>query len=471
MSIKQMLRAVWARKWLVLVLFLIFASVGTAYVLLKPKTYTAEATLVVEVRPDPLMGNIATPASIATQVEIIRSEKVATRVVKMLGLEKSPNAVQQWREATDAKIPLDRYFAGLLLNGLSVEPSRGSNVILISFLSRDPVFAAAAANGFAKAALEVAIEMRVEPARQSATWFENQTKSLRVQLEEAQAKLSRFQQENGIVVTDERLDQETARLNSLEAQLVGAETERVSATAMQRTSGAEQSPDVQQSGAVQGIKAQLNVAQAKLSEISSVVGPSHPQRVQLDAQIAQLRQQLSSEMRRVSGGTYAIGRASVQKVEEVRALINEQKKKVLSMRAERDQIAVLQRDVETAQKAYEGVSQRMGLVNMESQSNQSSLRLLTEAVEALEPSIKKVVVGIIGSILGGLLVAMALAVGLEALDRKVRATDDLAGMYGIPVIGVLRPGDSKQPIYRQLAAGTNKPPPLHRPSLPMPGGH
>ena len=49
----------------------------------------------------------------------------------MLGVERSPAAVAQWREATKAKIPLERYFADVLQRGLAVEPARGSNVINI----------------------------------------------------------------------------------------------------------------------------------------------------------------------------------------------------------------------------------------------------------------------------------------------------------------------------------------------------
>ena len=50
---------------------------------------------------------------------------------------------------------------------------------------------------------------------------------LRANLEQAQAKLSKFQQIKGIVVTDERLDQENARYGTLISQLATAQAERV----------------------------------------------------------------------------------------------------------------------------------------------------------------------------------------------------------------------------------------------------
>src|SRR5947207_12946387 len=110
----------------------------------------------------------------------MKSDRVASRVVKMLGVERSPAAVQQWRESTEAKIPLERYFANLLEKGLAVEPSRGSNVINITFASPDAAFAAGAANAFAQAYMDVSVELRVEPARQSATWLDERSEERRV---------------------------------------------------------------------------------------------------------------------------------------------------------------------------------------------------------------------------------------------------------------------------------------------------
>lgn len=471
MSITQVLRIIWARKWLVLALLILVASIGTVVTLLQPKQYVADASMVVEVRADPILGalapGLATPAYMATQIEILRSDRVASRVVRMLGVERSSAAVQQWREATDAKIPLERYFAGLLQRGLTVEPSRGSNVIYVSFVNTDAAFAAAAANAFAQAYMDVSVELRVEPARQSATWLDEKTQSLRASLEQAQARLSKFQQENGIVVSDERLDQENARLNALTAQLAAAQTELVDASTRQRNTGNEMSPDVQQSPSVQALKSQLAAAETKLSEMSSVVGKNHPQRVSMDAQVAELRLQLAAEVRRVSGGSSVLSRGSAQKVSELQALFEQQKKQLLSLRSQRDQIAVLLRDVETAQRAYEGVSQRVTQLTLEGQNTQANVRLLSPAVEPVYPSRPKVMVNIMGSIAAGLLLGALAAIALELVDRRVRDPEDIMFTPGVPIIGVLRPGNSKRPIFRQLTTG--KPLAPGRPMLTGPG--
>ena len=163
--------------------------------MLLPRQYTAETSLVVEMRIDPALGALApalaAPSYMATQVEILRSERVASRAVKILGVERSAAAVAQWREATQAKIPLERYFAGVLQRGLSVEPGARRQQSSSTWASRPltRLFAQAAANAFAQAYQDVSVELRVAPARQSATFLDDQVKSLRADLEKPRPAL------------------------------------------------------------------------------------------------------------------------------------------------------------------------------------------------------------------------------------------------------------------------------------------
>jgi chain length determinant protein EpsF len=454
---------IWVRRWLALAAFVVIGLTGTVYSLLQPRVYTADALLMLDVRPDPILGNLGAAAGMATQIEVIKTEKVAARAVEIMEFAKDPGRVTQWQAATAGAVPLERYFASMLQRDLRAEALRGSNLIEISFSSANPAFAIAAVNAFGKAVSDVAVGMRVEPARESADWFGLQAGSLRADLEAAQTKLSKFQQDKGIVVGDDKVSEELSRLNGLEAQLLVAQGARLEASGRVRDAGSQMSSEVQQSATVQILKSQLSAAEVKRTEISGVLGTSHPQFLQIEAQIASLRQQLALEINRVAGGASVASRISSQKVDELRAMVDAQKRHVLSLRTQRDQIAVLQRDIDTAQQAYERASQRAGQLSLESQVSQTGIRLLNPAVEASDPSQKKLILRILASLLGGLAVGAALAIGLEMLDRRVRGLEDL--QVGIPVLGVLQPVGSKRSMFRPLLA---QPPTSRNPMLPMP---
>lgn len=463
MNLRQILLILRLRWWLVLLLFVLTIGVTLAVVMNLPKRYSSTTTILLDIKTDPLVATLAptlaTPAYIATQSEIIKSDRLATRVVKMLGLAQNPAVVGQWREETKGRIPLDTYFGEMMQRGLQVEPGKGSTVLNVTYTASDPKFASAVANTFARAYLDLSVELRVGPAREYASFFDDRLKQLRTDLEAAQAKLSAYQQKKGILVSAERLDLETTRLTSLEAALAGALAESADTTSRSRNSGLETSVDVQQSGVVQGLKSELARAETKLNEISTNYGSNHPVRIQLEAQIAELRQQIVREMRRVSGTTATVSRISGQKIAELRSMIEAQKRTVLSMRAERDEGGVLLRDVDTAQRAYDAVATRRSQLANESQSEQATARILSPAVEPLYHSFPSIPKAIAGSVILGLLLGIAAAVAWELLDRRIRSEADMHMLEGVPVLGVMSNRASKGGYVRRL-------PPAHVPPMP-----
>ena len=457
------LRILWARKWLFLTLFVPIFGIGAGYAATRPQQFAAQTSLIIEMRSDPALGALtpalAAPGYMATQLEVIRSERVASRVYGLLDLEHSTSAIALWQDSTNGKTPMARFYVAALQRGLTVEPSPGSNVLNLTFTSSDPLFSQSAANAFAQAYMDTSVELRVAPARQSAAFLDDQSKTLRATLESAQRQLSKYQQSKGIVATDERLDQENARYNALLAQLALAQAENVDSSARQRNSGTETSPDVLSSAAVGSLKAQLAAAETKLIEISAVVGKNHPTRVQLEAQIGELKQQLAAEVRRVTSSASVSDRGSAQKVAALQAMSDQQKKQLLSLRADRDQISVYVRDVETAQRSYDAVTQRLGQLTLEGQNSQANTRLLSAALEPLEPSRSKKMQDILGSLVAGLVVASLAALLLEMMDRRIHGIEDLTAIPGVPVIGILRPAGSRRPVFRRLALGNPDPPP------------
>lgn len=465
MSLRQYLRVVWARKWLVLLIFVVTATVGSVVVLNLPRLFVAEASLVVDVRPDPLLGTMVAPVDIATQIEILKSEKVATRAVQILGMDKDPKARDQWMQSTEGKkVPLERFYASLLQRGMSAEPVKLSNVVSVSFTSADSAFAAAAANAFAQAAVDTSIELKAAPALQQAAAFSERVKELRTNYEQAQSRLTKYQQEKGIIITDGQMDQENARLNQLNDQLTAAQAEL---SGQNHGGGGDSTPDVMTSASVQNLKAQISAQEAVLSGAGGNWGPNHPERLAAEAKLAGLRRQLNAEIGKVAQSSGSQQAAMARKVASLNKLLEEQKKKVLSLRFERDQASVLLKDVQTAQGAYEEASKRASEESIRSTTADSNLRILTRAVEPFSRSNKKMVVGLAVSVIGGLLLGIAVAVGLEMLDRRVRGAEDMTFMYGVPVIGVLRPEGSKQPTFRQLSLGPQDA--NNKPAMPLLG--
>jgi len=450
-------------RWILIVLCTVAATAAATFLTLRlPKVYTSQTSLLLDVKADPLvatfMPSIASPAFFATQSHIIKSDRVAAAVVHRLGLEKNPETVARWRIETGGKVPLATYFANMMQRGLSVEPAPGTNVLNLSFTAADPKFAAVVANAYAQAYIDFSVDLRVEPARNYAVWFDGQLKTLRAELEAAQTRLSEAQQAKGIISTDGKLDEEVSKLTALMAQLAATQVERADSTVRARNSGRETSPDISLSGQVQSLKTQLAKLEAEFADVKSRLGEQHPQYLALQGQVAVAKDQLAAEIRRVTTTSNAMTQVSSQKVAELTSLIESQKKRVLGLRGGRDDLEVLIKDVETAQRAYEAVANRRAQLVLESQSEQAAARILSVAVEALAP-LSKAPMHVFMGLVAGLGLGCALSVMLEFLDRRIRSTADLKMFEGVPLLAVMGGGDAPvlpraQRTVAQLGAST-----------------
>jgi polysaccharide biosynthesis transport protein len=444
MNPKQILLILKARWWLVLAVLVV--GVAGTYVVshFLPKKYTAATSLVVDVRGRDPIAAMLVPASMTTQEDIIKSDRVAQRVVTLLRLDQNPAVREQWREATGGRGRVEMWLGELLQKNLNVvPPRRDSTVLTIEYTAVDGGFAAAVANAYAQAYVDATVELRVEPAKQYARWFAEQGKSLRENLERAQARLSEFQQKKGLVAKDERLDAETAKLNELTSQLTSIQLFTVDQKSKER-SGQDTLPEVLGNSVVSGLRSDIARKEAQLKDASVNLGENHPQYKSMQFELAALRDRLANETKHVTTTYTSTRNVSSDKERELRGAIERQKQKLLELRGERDQLSMMQRDVDSAQNASDSVAARFAQTSLESQANQTNVFLLSPAIEPLEPSQPKILRYTAMAVFFSLLAGLAAAFGLELLNRRVRCIEDLGEALGFPVLAVLAPDSPRR---------------------------
>ena len=103
------------------------------------------------------------------------------------------------------------------------------------------------------------LDLRVEPAKQYSNFFDDRAKQARDDLEAAQAKLSAYQQQKGLMATDERLDVENSRLQELTTQMVALQAIANESSSRQGQMGgnANQMSEVLNNGLIASLKGDL----------------------------------------------------------------------------------------------------------------------------------------------------------------------------------------------------------------------
>jgi chain length determinant protein EpsF len=449
MTVQDLLNILVARYKVILGVWLSLVVVTLIACLLLPAEYKGSTAVVVDVKsPDPIAGimlqGMTSPGYMATQVDIINSPRVAKRVVSLLKLDESPEVREAWMSATDGKGTVEDWYASVLQRSLEVKPSRESNVIEISFFSTSPEFASAVANAFAKAYIDTNIELRVDPAKHYADWFEQQGRVMRDRLEQAKTRLSAYQQNKGIVVfSDDRLNYENSKLMELQSQLVLVEAQLAETHSKQNSVGRETLAEVMQSPVVSQLKAELARSEARLQEINGNLGVNHPQYQNQLNQINALKQQINIEISRVNTSIQTSSTVGKEKASELRAAIERHKQALLKLRADQDEVSVLQQEVDAAQRAFDAVNQRQLQSSLESESNQTNVSILTGAVPPLKKAKPRTLLSLVVAGFLGFLLGCGVALLQEFRNRRIYVAEDIYRLAGIPVLSIVPAGKGR----------------------------
>ncbi|MEO8716788.1 MAG: chain length determinant protein EpsF [Burkholderiales bacterium] len=476
MTLTQFLLALRARLGILVMIVAATVLAATAGSLLLPKSYDATASLLVDARDEQSLGNAQRMALmpqerlsyLQTQKDILGSRKVALMVVRNLGLAQQASPYLPTESTGGSTAAIEQRLVESLLKRLKVETSQ-SNVIQATYASADPVFSALVANAFAKAYIDTMLELRVEPAREAASWFDEQLKGLRANLESAQAKLTSLYQQEKIVSTDERTDVETARLAALSEEVVRAQSQTFQWTSraqqarsfIERSGSADGLPDVMDNAFIQRLKGELLRGESRLQDLATQYGPNHPQYQRQTSENDDLRRKLNAEMRKVVAGIGSSLRQSEQREAALMQAMAAQRTRMLGLKGNRNEFNVLKRDVESAERAYDTAMQRAVTSQVDSRANVTNVSVLNPAIAPGRPSSPKVGLNIALSVVVGVLLGLGMVLLLERADGRVRSFGDLEDAWNVPVLGELKPWKPRNPALGHAGAG-------HR-ALPSPG--
>jgi polysaccharide biosynthesis transport protein len=445
MTFGQFLTIVRARWAVVLTVLALTLATTIVVSLLLPKRYAAIASVMVDFKPDPvsamMFGSMTPPAVMATQVDILRSDRVAFRVARDLRLEQDARLRQQFLADAGGRGSFEQWLTTeVLAKSLDVQPSRESSVIRVSYQAADPQVAAALANAFVDAYVRTSVELRTDPARQYNTFFDIRAKEARERLEAAQTRLSAYQKDHGIIAGDERMDVETQRLNELNSQLVALQAiaaESVSRAAQAQGEQGDRLQEVISNPLIGQLKAEVSRTEARLKELDTRYGEAHPQVRETRANLSELRDRLEVETRKVTGSVRVTNTINQAREAELRAQLQRQRARVQTMKELRDEGMLLVRDVESAQREYHAIQQRATQTSLESQAQLTNVHVLSQAVPPFEPSAPRLLTNALLAVLVGALLGVCMALLLEIMDRRVRGAEDLVAALDLPVVGVM----------------------------------
>jgi len=435
-----------ARKGLIASVALVTIGAAIAAGILLPKTYTATAEVYIEYRgSDPILGRqfsaMQDESYMATQVDIIKSDDVARYVIDTTRVMDMPAVRQDVASKGEAVVR-----GGLMRavgSDLQVTPKRNSRVLDLQFSSKDPVFARDALNAVIKGYMEVNNKIHATPAKQRQEQYSGQLVALQMEVDRIQREITAYQQQEGIVDADERLDTGSRQFGDLNSRLLTIQAAQSEATTRKRSiqallaSGtrAYDIPEISRQEGVRDVKLRLIDVEGRLSEASGVLGGNHPRYRSLEgdrtALLAQLERASSSAMQSIEQEE----KRFAEQVVHLQTEIKNRQGQLLEMKKHRDVIASYQRQLASAQQIYNSAVARYDEILIQSNVTSPTIAVLQWAEKPIRHSKPNVVNNVLVSIPGGVMLGLILALFLELTYRRVRCVEDLKSSLPVPVLG------------------------------------
>lgn len=466
MSIYQVLGILYARIWVIILTFAITVSVTVAVVTILPEQYTATSTVILDVAvPDAVSGRMM-PSTlvgdhIRTQIQLIKSDRVALKVIESLNLAQSPLYLNQFAKIKNDDINFKDWIAIEILERLDAKQVSGSKILAISFTSKNARYSASVANAFTKAYIDVDLELRVDPAKRNAQWFSGQLNNLQQNLNDAQRRLTDYKQRTGIISIEESLDSETSRIADLTSRVTDAEANVSDAKSLvlqlstfQKTKNSGSVlPEFLSNSNIQRWRDELTKIDAQFAMVSGSVGPNHPTYKAIQAQRAVIQTQLDAEIGKLRESIYAQVEMAQSRARSLNNELNAQKNKLLKLRSERDTLDSLLREVDIRIAEYDDAFRRAGTLRLEGAVAQSDVVIMSDALVPLEHSFPKRTLSVALAAAASFMLGVALAFLLEMIDHRIRSVLDLEQSSGVSVyadFGKNKPSSKKNKKKRNI---------------------
>lgn len=429
--------------------------------------YTSTASMVIDTRKvqlfqqQSILGDVAIDsATIETQVEILKSENISLAVIRELHLIEDPEFTGGGGGLLGSVIDV---VAGLFPSNQSVsefeltrralgrfEKSRTikrvglTYVMEIGFTSRDPAKAARIANAIADAYIVDQLEAKYQATRRASVWLQDRIKELRTQASAAQKAVVDFKTANNIVDTGGRLmnEQQVAEVNS---QLILAHAATAEAKArLDRMNDIvkQEVPDASVADALKNetivkLRGQYVDMAAKESIWSAKYGVDHLAAVNLRKQMAEIRRNITDELKRIQESYKSDYDIAVTREEAIKSSLAN----VVSESQLTNQAQVQLRELESSAQSYQAMYDNFLQRYMESVQQQSfpitEARLISAATTPLAKSHPKTLIILAAALLGSFVLSFGVAIARELADNVFRTTDQVDQVLGANCLAIL----------------------------------
>ena len=393
------------------------------------------------------VGSVSDP--LKTETEMIRSFSMAQKVVGTLGLKVQPEELTQ---------------------RITVNNIKGTDILEVSYQSNIPKEAAVVVNQLMYLYLAENLLGNRTEVTAARTFIVEQLPKIKVNVHQAEVALRSFEEQNNIVDLEAESQSAVGVIANLENQVSEAQAKYEDATAQSQflrnklrmssedaivASSLSQSPGVQRAlEELQKVENELAIARSRYQEEHPVIVELESKRAALEAllqgrsaqvlgtqeqhtnensQIEQIKQQITANLVQLEAGRSG----SASQVATLSNTLARYKQRIKILPELKQRKRELERELEAAQSTYETLLKRLEDIRVEENRKVGNLQIVEKAQIPKLPVDSNKTRNLALANLLGILLGIAAALALEALDKSIKTVEEAREVFGYTLLGLI----------------------------------
>ncbi|OGB65308.1 MAG: hypothetical protein A2Y94_01355 [Caldithrix sp. RBG_13_44_9] len=491
-SLQDYLRILYRGRWIIIISFLV-VMIATVYLTFTtPKVYEAVGTLIVESQGSmernlfdfAYSGNQTT--LITNQVEILKSRKLAEKVVRTLEEDVYRDSLKIFQPADDGSYMTSRSQVNWIMEHLEVNPKKDTDVIEVKFQAGSPFEAKNIANEVIQNFRMLNIELNKQELVDLRDFLEEQLQIKREELRNSEEALKNYREKEKLISLDKETSEAISRYAESQAQLEQALVE-MDAYLEQKKSLEDQLENRRSSFSTEisvvssPILEQLQSEYAKLvSEkvtYETLIAQDRVDPAEYNLQLQSLENRLKAQEKRLQDEAKKIAATSMVQdplliAQNLTVKILEAETQIKGLRAKitalqnimKDydiqlsklpnqslELARLTRELEVDQETYNLMTKKLEETRITEAGQEENIQILDLAILPDSPIKPKKRLNLMLGALIGLGLGIGLTFLLEYFDDSIKNPEELEKM-GFPILATIPEISSKEVIENVISA-------------------
>jgi capsular exopolysaccharide synthesis family protein len=327
---------------------------------------------------------------------------------------------------------------------VDVVPVRGSHLVDVTFVSEDPKFAADAVNALVDEYVNENLEIKLRSTQGMLDWLGNELASQQKRVEDSERALAEYREKENALSLDDKQNIVLSRLNQLNDTATKARSNRVQKESLYNQVKAVASggnpdaiPVIATNAGVQAARTKLVELQRQKVQLLERYGDKHPRVLDVNAQLDDAQRQLDIA---ISGAVQSVRNDYETAVIEEQTFarnLEGAKSDATALNRKGIGYGVMEREAKSNREVYQSLLTREKELRVSANSRTNNVRVVDRAEiprAPITPGGRRtwLMSGVIGLVL-----AIAVALGLDYMNDTIKTPEDITRRLKLPFLGLV----------------------------------